>query len=434
MSALITLALGLIVLAWVLGGGDLLRRHCPAWHWYLTGYPATTCRVLFTWRKVAMLNDLSVSRRPPRGLLGDLVVKGDPLRPVAPRISFPRPTRLGLTVVARLHAGQTPATYLKAADAFVHAWKVHAVRVTSPERGLVLLTATATDPLLRPGLATAPAALLSALIGALESGGAWVMDLRLIPHWLIAGATRSGKSTLLARLITQLAPQPVALVGIDCKGGMELGLFANRLSALATCRREAVAILTALVVDMQDRMNECRIAAARSIWELPDKLRPVPVVVIVDEIAELYLSDGTRESRAEAEQCSVLLLRLAQLGAALGLHLVVAGQRVGSDLGPGVTALRAQLGGRICHRVNDPGTAEMTLGDLNKDAVTVAQSITAQERGVAVCTGPDGGWSRARSHLTTTEEAIAAAQRHSALAPDMPAIRRALVALEGDDK
>ncbi|WP_328494597.1 FtsK/SpoIIIE domain-containing protein [Streptomyces sp. NBC_00414] len=434
MNGSIALALALAVLAWVLVVGDLLRRHRPAWHWYLTGYPATTCRVLFTWRKVALLNDLSVSRRPPRGLLGDLVVKGDPLRPVAPRISFPRATRLGLTVVVRLHAGQTPATYLKAADAFVHAWKVHAVRVTSPERGLVLLTATATDPLLRPGLATAPAALLSALVGVLESGGAWVMDLRLIPHWLIAGATRSGKSTLLARLITQLAPQPVALIGIDCKGGMELGLFTSRLSVLATCRREAVAVLGALVVDMQDRMNACRSAGARSIWELPETLRPVPVVVIVDEIAELYLSDGRRESKAEAEQCSVLLLRLAQLGAALGLHLVVAGQRVGSDLGPGVTALRAQLGGRICHRVNDPGTAEMTLGDLNKDAVTVAQSITAQERGVAVCTGPDGGWSRARSHLTTTEEAIAAAQRHSALAPEMSFVRRALAALEGDDK
>ncbi|MET9303747.1 FtsK/SpoIIIE domain-containing protein [Streptomyces cellulosae] len=428
------LALGLAVLAWVLVVGDLVRRHRPVWHWYLIGYPATACRVVFTWRKVAMLNDLAVSKRPPRGLLGDLVVKGDPLRPVAPRISFPRATRMGLTVLVRLHAGQTPATFLKAADAFVHAWKVHAVRVTSPERGLVLLTATATDPLQRPGLAFAPAELLSALIGVLESGGAWVMNLRLVPHWLIAGATRSGKSTLLARLITQLAPQPVALIGIDCKGGMELGLFADRLSALATCRREAVTVLSALVVDMQDRMSACRSAGVRSIWELPDKLRPVPVVVIVDEIAELYLSDGTRESKAEAEQCSTLLLRIGQLGAALGLHLVVAGQRVGSDLGPGVTALRAQLGGRICHRVNDPATAEMTLGDLNKDAVAVAQSITAEERGVAVCTGPDGGWSRARSHLTPTEEAVSTARKYAATAPDLPALNRAPEALEGDDK
>jgi S-DNA-T family DNA segregation ATPase FtsK/SpoIIIE len=430
----ILLAFALAVLAWLLVVGDLVRQHRPLWHWYLIGYPVTVCRVLATWRKVTVLNDLAVSRRPPRGLLGDLVVKGDPLRPIAPRISIPRATRMGLTVTVRLHAGQTPMTYMKAAEALVHAWRVHAVRVTSPERGLVLLTATASDPLQRPGLATAPAELLSALIGVMESGGAWVMNLRLVPHWLIAGATRSGKSTLLARLITQLATQPVALVGIDCKGGMELGLFARRLSALATCRREAVAVLSALVVDMQERMSVCRSAGVRSIWELPDKLRPVPVVVLVDEIAELYLSDGTRESKAEAEQCSTLLLRLGQLGAALGLHLVVAGQRVGSDLGPGVTALRAQLGGRICHRVNDPGTAEMTLGDLNKDAVAVAQTITAEERGVAVCTGPDGGWSRARSHLTPTEEAVSTARKYSGMTPELPALGRALAALEGDDK
>ncbi|MEU5044325.1 FtsK/SpoIIIE domain-containing protein [Streptomyces griseorubiginosus] len=428
------LAVALAALAWVLLVGDLVRRHRPVWHWYVAGYPVTTCRVLFTWRRVALLNDLSVSRLPSRTVVGHLFVKGDPVRPVAPRLSFPRATRMGLAVTVRLHAGQTPATYMKAADALVHAWKVHAVRVTSPERGVVLLTAMASDPLQRPGLATAPTELLSALIGALESGGAWVMNLRLVPHWLIAGATRSGKSTLLARLITQLAPQPVALVGIDCKGGMELGLFAERLSALATCRREAVAILSALVVDMQDRMSGCRSAGVRSIWELPDSLRPIPVVVIVDEIAELYLSDGTRESKAEADQCSTLLLRLAQLGAALGLHLVVAGQRVGSDLGPGVTALRAQLGGRICHRVNDPGTAEMTLGDLNKDAVAVAQAITAEERGVAVCSGPDGGWSRARSHLTPTEEAVSTARKYSGMTPELLALGHALVALEGDDK
>lgn len=430
----ILLAFALAVLAWALVLGDLVRRHRPVWHWYLVGYPVVACRVVLTWRRVALLNDLSVSRLPARTLVGHLLVKGDPVRPVAPRTSFPRANRLGLTVLVRLHAGQTPATYIQAADALVHAWKVHAVRVTSPERGLVLLTATATDPLEQPGLATAPTELLAALIGVMECGGAWVMNLRLVPHWLIVGATRSGKSTLLARLITQLAQQPVALVGIDCKGGMELGLFAGRLSALATSRREAVAVLSALVVDMQDRMSVCRAAGVRSIWELPDKLRPVPVVVLVDEIAELYLSDGTRESKAEAEQCSTLLLRLAQLGAALGLHLVVAGQRVGSDLGPGVTALRAQLGGRICHRVNDPGTAEMALGDLNKDAVAVAQSITAEERGVAVCTGPDGGWNRARSHLTPTEEAVSTARKHSALTPELPLVSRALVALEGDTK
>ncbi|MFD9973804.1 FtsK/SpoIIIE domain-containing protein [Streptomyces sp. NPDC059017] len=430
----ILLAFALAALAWLLLAGAALRERHPVWFWYLTGYPASVLRVLFTWRKVAQFNGLTVTHKPVRKQLGDLEVHGEPVRTIAPRISFPRATPTGLSLVARLHPGQTPGPFIAASDALTHAWRMHGVRVTSPERGIVLITATARDPLEQPGLASAPAELLCALIGALESGGAWVMNLRQVPHWLITGATQSGKSTLLARLVSQLAPQPVALVGIDCKGGMELGLFGSRLSALATSRREAVAVLGALVVELQDRMRTCRQAGARSIWELSHSRRPVPVVVIVDELAELYLADGTRDGKAEAEQCSSYLLRLGQLGAALGLHLVIAGQRVGSDLGSGVTALRAQLGGRICHRVNDPGTAEMTLGDLHKDAVVVAQSITPHERGVAVCTGTEGGWDRARSHLTTAEEARKTASAFAGMTSELPSVNRALkVSAEGEE-
>ncbi|MCO8305340.1 FtsK/SpoIIIE domain-containing protein [Streptomyces sp. RKCA744] len=434
MSQLLLL-FALVALAWTLAFASRLPERWPHWRWYLMRYPRTALRVMVTWRKVAHFNDLTVSHQPNRRLLGDLAVKGDPLRTQAPRCSFPRPTPNGLSVSVRLHPGQTPAPFLAAADALAHAWRVHAVRVVSPERGVVLITATASDPLEHPDRTPgeAPGSLLSAVVGALETGGAWVMDFRRVPHWLIVGATRSGKSTLIARLITELAPQPVALVGIDCKGGMELGLFEQRLSVLATCRSQAVAVLGALVVDMQDRMRTCRAAGARSIWELPEKERPVPVMVVVDEMAELYLTNGSKEQRAEAEQCSTYLLRLAQLGAALGMHLVVAGQRVGSDLGPGVTALRAQLSGRVCHRVNDPGTAEMTLGDLNKDAVAVAQSIGEAEQGVAVTTSETGGWMRGRSHLTTPAEAQVTAAEYAGLAFRLPGAARALEDLDGGE-
>lgn len=425
-------ALLLAAVAVLLVAGIRLRERYPVAVWYIAGYPVTALRIAWHWREVARHTDLAVAPGPVRTLIADVVVTGRPLRPVAPRISFPKPTRTGVSMLVRLHPGQTPEHYKAVVEALAHAWRVHAVRVTSPDRGFVLLTATAVDPLQRPGLAHAKPALLSALVGILEAGGAWVINLRTVPHWMIVGATQSGKSTLLARLVAQFAPQHVALVGIDCKGGMELGLFECRLSALATSRREAVAALGALAVEMQERTVVCREAGVRSIWQLPEKLRPVPVVVIVDEIAELYLHDGSRDSKAEAEQCSVYLLRIAQLGAALGLHLVVAGQRIGSELGSGVTALRAQLSGRICHRVNDGGTAEMTLGDLAKDAVAAAQSITEEEKGVAVCLSAEGGWSRARSHLTTIDQARESAAKHSHLTPVLPGVHRALLMADGD--
>ncbi|MFI9081153.1 FtsK/SpoIIIE domain-containing protein [Streptomyces sioyaensis] len=414
----------LALLIWGLVFGNELQRRRPQWHWYLVGYPVTALRMVFTWRRVAYLNGLTVSHKPNRRVLGDLEVRGEPLRTRTPRLSFPRATPYGLEARVRLHAGQTPAPFLASSDAFAHAWRVHTVRVVSPERGVVLIKATVHDPLEHTDRSAAPgsAALLSATVGTLESGLSWGLDFRRVPHWLIVGATQSGKSTLLARLVTELAPQPVALVGIDCKGGMELGLLEMRLSALATCRSEAVSVLAALVTEMQDRMRTCRFAGARSIWELPEKARPVPVVVIVDELAELYLTNGRKEQRAEAEECTTYLLRLAQLGAALGVHLVVAGQRVGSDLGPGVTALRAQLSGRICHRVNDSGTAEMALGDANKDAVVVAQSIGETEPGVAVIVGDTGGWMRGRSHLTTPAEARAAAAEFARMTPRLPCL------------
>ncbi|WP_405671384.1 FtsK/SpoIIIE domain-containing protein [Streptomyces sp. NBC_01530] len=377
------------------------------WHWWLVGYPGTALRIVSTWRRLAYLNGLSVSMRPNNRVIGrDLVVQGTALRPRPPRLSWPVPTKTGLTLRVQLHPGQTPGPYYAAARAMEHAWRVHSVRVTSPRRGQVIMQVTAMDPLKGDVPATRSPApvLLAADVGRIEDGEPWLIDLRRIPHWLVTGATQSGKSSLLASLVLALAPQPVALVGIDCKGAMELGLFGGRLTGLAINRTQAVGLLASVVDEIQARMTVCRALGKRSIWELPEHERPVPLVVIVDELAELYLTDGSRESRDEAEQCGTLLLRTAQLGAALGVHLVIAGQRVGSDLGPRVTALRAQLGGRVAHRAHDEASAEMTLGDINPDAVVTAQNITEDEQGVAVV-AMGGRWMRARSRLVTTADA-----------------------------
>ncbi|MEY9941282.1 S-DNA-T family DNA segregation ATPase FtsK/SpoIIIE [Streptacidiphilus sp. MAP5-52] len=397
----------------------VLRRRAPHLWWALFGFPVAVVRVRWSWRRFTDLQDLSVSKRPGLGLVGSIVVRGRALKLIPPRIGVARWRRGGLVVRVRLHPGQTPYQFAMAAHALAHAWRMYSVRVVSDERGFVQLTAAAWDPLAAPSVPrTLLPALLSAVVGQWEDGSAWVVNLRVVPHWLIVGATRSGKSTLLASLVSVWARQRVALVGIDLKGGMELSLFEARLTALATTRAEAADLLSKLVTIATDRMGLCRSVGARSIWELPDKRRPIPVIVLVDELAELYLMASSAE-KAEVGQVSTALLRLAQLGAALGIHLVIAGQRVGSDLGVGVTALRAQLAGRVCHRVLDKGTAEMALGDLDPDAVEAVQRITAAQQGVGVTFGWDGQWMRARSILTTPEQARRIADKYAHLAPIM---------------
>ncbi|WP_430381521.1 FtsK/SpoIIIE domain-containing protein [Streptomyces arenae] len=359
-----------------------------------------------------------MSRRPALTVVSGLVGNGaPPPQPRVPRRGLFRPTSGGFVVLVRLLPGQVPEDFVKAAPAMAEDWQVHAVRVTSWKPGVVRIVASAADPLADPRVPKqrGPGHLLRVAVGVLETGAAWVVDLRRVPHWLIVGATRSDKSTLINALVAGLAPQHVALVGIDCKGGMELSLYESRLSALAANREQAVRLLTTLVDMTLDRVTVCRAARVRNIWGLPDKERPVPVVVIVDELAELFLV-ANRNEKDEAQAAGTALIRLAQLGAALGVFLVVAGQRVGSDLGPGVTALRAQLGGRVCHRVADPGTAEMALGDLNPDALKAAQAITPEQAGTAVLASGDG-WERARSHLITEAEAEAVAAEYAHLTP-----------------
>lgn len=107
---LFTCALALLI--WVLVFGNELQQRRPQWHWYLVGYPLTALRVVFTWRRVAYLNGLTVSHKPNRRVLGDLEIKGEPLRTRTPRLSFPRATPYGLEMRVRLHAGQTPAPFL----------------------------------------------------------------------------------------------------------------------------------------------------------------------------------------------------------------------------------------------------------------------------------------------------------------------------------
>ncbi|MGW7477088.1 FtsK/SpoIIIE domain-containing protein [Nonomuraea muscovyensis] len=401
------------------------------WHyrsfWLALGYPLVAISVWATWRKVALGCGLTKKRQrfwftTVPGLVastGVVRVKRKFQRiavDTKPFMWLPMPTRHGWRVTLHTLEGQIPADYAEVAERLAHSWGVHAVRVSSPRPGRVVLATTMRDPLVKVADLPASTELLKVTVGKLETGGPWVVDFTTVPHWINAGATQSGKSNLANALIVGLAPQPVALVGFDLKGGVEFTPYAPRLSALATARTECGTLLDDLVTLMADRMGVCRMAGARNIWQLPPAVRPVPIVVLVDELAELYLM-ADKSEKDEIAKASTALLRVAQLGRAFGIYLFCCGQRIGSDLGPGVTALRAQCSGRICHRVNDPETATMTLGDLDPAALVSARAIPAETPGVAIVAGQDGQWYRARSFYVTEQAAEHAARTHAHLAP-----------------
>ncbi|MGW2727309.1 FtsK/SpoIIIE domain-containing protein [Streptomyces sp. NPDC001494] len=404
-----------------------VRRRLPVLFWWLVGYPIVTLRVLTSYRATMDACGLTVSASAVRRATARMM--GRQAAPVPPRRSLPRPTGSGLVMRLRMAAGQAPEDFTASADRLRHAWGAHAVHVRPTKPGRLELRLVGWDVLadVRPArrwLQTGP---LSLPLALREDGHWHVRDFRTVPHELILGATQSGKSVYLRNLLCGLARQPVALVGIDCKWGVELAPFAPRLSALADTPDGANDLLDVLVEEMEARFRLIGMAGGAGpdtvltsdVWGLPEKVRPVPLVVVVDEVAELFLA-ASKDDEKRRDAMVTKLIRLAQLGRAAGIYLEVCGQRFGAELGKGATMLRAQLTGRVCHRVNDETSANMALGDIAPEAVLAATSIPAERPGVAVIGDSSGGWSRVRSPHLTLNDAAAVCRDTSGLVPELP--------------
>ncbi|MEV0926066.1 FtsK/SpoIIIE domain-containing protein [Streptomyces spongiicola] len=404
-----------------------MRRRLPVLFWWLVGYPAVSLRVLATYRATMDACGLTVPASAMRRATARMI--GRQAAPVPPRRSLPLPTGSGLVMRLRMAAGQAPEDFAASADRLRHAWSAHAVHVRPTKPGRLELRLVGWDVLsdVRPPRRWPRTEPLSLPLALREDGHWHVRDFRTVPHELILGATQSGKSVYLRNLLCGLARQPVALVGIDCKWGVELAPFAARLSALADTPDRADDLLDVLMEEMEARFrligmaggNGPDTALTSDVWGLPEKARPVPVVVVVDEVAELFLA-ASKDDEKRRDAMVTKLIRLAQLGRAAGIYLEVCGQRFGAELGKGATMLRAQLTGRVCHRVNDETSANMALGDIAPEAALAATSIPAERPGVAVVGDSSGGWSRVRSPHLTLDDAAAVCRDNSGLVPELP--------------
>ncbi|MFF0597353.1 FtsK/SpoIIIE domain-containing protein [Streptomyces antibioticus] len=420
-----------------------LRRRVPVVFWWLVGYPFVAVRVLATYRATMDACGLTVPASAMRRATARMI--GREAAPVPPRRSFPVPTGSGLVMRLRMATGQAPEDFIASADRLRHAWAAHAVHIRPTKPGWLELRLIGWDVLadVRPARQRRHSGGLLSLPLALRDDGRWhVRDFRAVPHELILGATQSGKSVYLRNLLCGLARQPVVLVGIDCKWGVELAPFAPRLSALADTPDRANELLDVLLDEMEARFRLIGLSSTvgpdavltSDVWGLPEKVRPVPVVVVVDEVAELFLA-ASRDDEKRRDAMVTKLIRIAQLGRAAGIYLEVCGQRFGSELGKGATMLRAQLTGRICHRVNDESSANMALADISPEAALAATAIPAERPGVAIVGDASGGWSRARSPHRTLDEAAAVCRATAVLVPELPRLDafRPAVAVECAD-
>lgn len=400
------------------GGLGIAKYRVPRLYWSAVGLPVTWGRFTWSYRSTMEVCGLTVQPSGFRAFMTRNVARRD-VGPVPPKVRRVRPTATGLRITLRLPAGLEPADLAASSERLRHAWGVHSVTVRETKPGYVELRMTGYDVLNRVRMPrkAIPRGLVVP-VALREDGTVFERDYRKIPMALTLGANSSGKSMYQRNLIKGLAKLPVGLIGIDCKRGVEHSRYASRLSALATTPAIAGQLIDALVTEMEDRFDLLALYGVSDLWELPAELRPVPLVVLIDEVAELFLVTSKKDEPAR-DHTVMQLVRLGQMARAIGIYLEVCGQRFGSDLGKGATALRAQLTGRVVHRVNDKQTAEMGLGDIAPEAMVSVLGIRADRPGVAVAGDASGYWSRIRTPEIAPGQVTAVCREFAHLTPEL---------------
>ena len=192
---------------------------------------------------------------------------------------------------------------------------------------------------------------LALALGQGSGGDPAATDLRQLPHLLIAGATGSGKSVcinaIIASMVTQVPPSQVRLLLIDPKR-VELTPFnglPHLLTPVVVDTEPAVRTLKGMLREMfrrYRRMEELGVRNIEGYRRHPQALEPMPYLVIaIDELADLMMS-----APYDIEQT---ICRLAQLGRATGIHLIVATQRPSVDVVTGL--IKANFPSRISFAV-----------------------------------------------------------------------------------
>lgn len=195
---------------------------------------------------------------------------------------------------------------------------------------------------------------LAFALGRDVSGRVVYADLAKMPHLLIAGSTGSGKTIALNSVILSLlyknTPQQMRLLLVDPKR-VEFTVYANiphMLAPVVVENAKAVNALKWAVSEMERRFDVLSRAGARDIGSYNSNKKviaeegPMPyIVIVIDELADLMAAKG-REVEA-------LIVRIAQMARAVGIHLILATQRPSVEVITGT--IKANMPARMAFQV-----------------------------------------------------------------------------------
>ncbi|GAA8271878.1 DNA translocase FtsK [Helicobacter pylori] len=184
-------------------------------------------------------------------------------------------------------------------------------------------------------------------------GNPFITDLKKLPHLLIAGTTGSGKSVgvnaMILSLLYKNPPDQLKLVMIDPKM-VEFSIYADiphLLTPIITDPKKAIGALQSVAKEMERRyslMSEYKVKTIDSYNEQSPNngVEAFPyLIVVIDELADLMMTGG--------KEAEFPIARIAQMGRASGLHLIVATQRPSVDVVTGL--IKTNLPSRVSFRV-----------------------------------------------------------------------------------
>ncbi|GAA3019759.1 hypothetical cell division FtsK/SpoIIIE protein [Actinokineospora globicatena] len=282
-------------------------------------------------------------------------------------------------VRVRMVKGQAPEQWEARASGLAHSFRARSCRVRVIKPGTIELDLVHSDPLaspvVLPGLGQA-VDLRRVPVGRTETGKPWRVRL-LGNHVLTVGVTGAGKGSLLWSVIWALAPMvkagAVRLVGVDPKGGMELGQVPDVFDRVVYDGGEAaVTLLEQTASDVRERAGSYR--GVRRGWS-PETGDPFTLLV-VDELADLIAYQTDRRLRERAQGA---LQTIASQGRAPGLAVLGFVQDPRKEVVP----FRHLFPTRVAMRLDEHTQVDMVLGDGVRARGANAHEIPEATPGVA---------------------------------------------------